>query len=298
MVDFRLKVFIAVADHLSFTKASRELYISQPAISRHIKELESVYSIQLFERVGGSRIRLTAAGRLFLSHARHIVESYAALSSDMNLLRSHFSGELRIGASTTIAQYALPQVIASFIARFSEVKLTLHTGNTEQIEQLVTEHRIDLGLVEGSSRKRDFSYSLFSRDELVLVTSSQTKSVDAVNVEELKALPLVLRESGSGTLEVIEDYLERCNVKLSDLHILLNLGSSESIKQFLFNSSAYALISVAAITRELLDGRLKIVDISDLKMERNFSFISAVGSRNEIAEKFILFSDDYHNHRL
>lgn len=297
MVDFRLRVFISVAQHLSFTKASKELYISQPAVSKHIQELESGYGIQLFERVSSS-IRLTTAGELFLRHARHIVQGYTSLKADMNLLNNNYSGELRIGASTTIAQYVLSEILAKFILRFSEVKVVLHTGNTQQIDQLLLEHKIDVGLVEGESRKRDFRYSLLGRDELVLVTSEHTKSAECVTIQELKQLPLVLRENGSGTLEVIERAMENHKIKLSELNLIIQLGSSESIKQFLMNSSAYAIISIAAVSRELIEKRLKIIDIEQMEMEREFSFISTTGSHNEIVEQFVHFATSYHNGKL
>lgn len=297
MVDFRLRVFISVAQHLSFTKASKELYISQPAVSKHIQELENGYGIQLFERVSSS-IRLTTAGELFLRHARHIVQGYTSLKADMNLLNNNYSGELRIGASTTIAQYVLSEILAKFILRFSEVKVVLHTGNTQQIDQLLLEHKIDVGLVEGESRKRDFRYSLLGRDELVLVTSEHTKSAECVTIQELKQLPLVLRENGSGTLEVIERAMENHKIKLSELNLIIQLGSSESIKQFLMNSSAYAIISIAAVSRELIEKRLKIIDIEQMEMEREFSFISTTGSHNEIVEQFVHFATSYHNGKL
>lgn len=290
-MDFRLNVFICVARNLNFTKAALELHISQPAISKHIQELEAHYGVQLFDRVGsrmGSRIALTAAGELFLKHAEEISEAYRNLSLEMNLLSGNFRGTLRVGASTTIAQYVLPELIARFISRFPDVRLSLLTGNSEQIEQAVSEHRIDIALVEGSSRRAGLRYAHFAKDELVLVTSVHNKTPDQLPVEALASLPLVLRENGSGTLEVIEKALLSHNIKLSPENVLLQLGSTESIKSFLMNyPSAYAIISIAALTKELTDKRLKVVDVTSISLTREFTFVTTQGAQNELAERFI-----------
>ena len=113
MSDFRLKVFQSVAKNLSFTKASQELFVSQPAITKHIQELESTYQARLFDRQG-SKISLTEAGKLLLEHCGRILEDYKRLEYEMHWLHNEYTGELRLGASTTIAQYVLPPLLASY----------------------------------------------------------------------------------------------------------------------------------------------------------------------------------------
>lgn len=288
-MDFRLTVFVSVAQSLSFTKAANELHISQPAISRHIRELESEYRIQLFER-SGNKVRLTPAGEMFMHYAETILENYRNLKLEMNLLIGSFSGKLRIGASTTIAQYVLPPIVAKFISTFPDVKLTITSGNTEQIEQLLEEHKVDVGLIEGSHRKHSLKYTAFERDELVLITSVKNKVADEVTVDELCSLPLVLRETGSGTLEVIEKALAAYGKKLSQMNVLLQLGSTESIKLFIENSpSAFAIVSITAVTKELLNNTLRVVEVSGLELEREFAFVVNQGEFTEIQERFIRF---------
>ena len=288
-MDFRLTVFISVARHLNFTRAADELRISQPAISRHIHELESAYKVQLFERTG-NKVALTAAGEVFLKHAESILENYKALQVEMNLLSGNFSGELHVGASTTIAQYVLPPVIAKFISRFPDVKLTVTSGNSVQIEQALEEHRIDVGLIEGRHRNMSLRYIPFAKDELVLVTSVLNKVAEEVSLEELRLLPLVLRENGSGTLEVIEEALNAHGIKLSQMNVLLQLGSTESIKLFLANSPmVYAILSITSVTKELMNNVLKVVDVAGLDLEREFAVALPHGSHNDIRERFTRF---------
>ncbi|MDL2251822.1 LysR family transcriptional regulator [Odoribacter sp. OttesenSCG-928-J03] len=288
-MDFRLTVFVSVAHNLNFTRAANELHISQPAISRHIQELESTYKTQLFER-SGNKVKLTASGETLLRYAENIMESYRNLQLEMNLLTGNFSGELRVGSSTTITQYILPPIIAKFISKFPDIKLTVTSGNTEQIEQMLEKHEIDIGLVEGAHRKSSLKYTAFQKDELVLITSVRNKIGEEISLDELAKLPLVLREAGSGTLDVIEREFARHNKKLSQMNILLQLGSTESIKLFIENSSsAFAIVSIAAVSRELLRNTFKIVEIAGVELEREFTYVIKHGEYSEIQERFTRF---------
>lgn len=214
MSDFRLKVFQSVAKNLSFTKASQELFVSQPAITKHIQELETCYQTRLFDRQG-SKISLTEAGELLLKHSEKILDDYKQLEYEMHLLHDEYIGELKLGASTTIAQYVLPPLLANFITKFPQINLSLINGNSRGVEVALQEHRIDLGLVEGIFRLPNLKYTAFLQDELVAVVHTRSKLAvaDEILPEELPNIPLVLRERGSGTLDVFERALLQYNLK-------------------------------------------------------------------------------------
>lgn len=288
MNEFRLTVFICVARQLSFTKAAQELNISQPAISKHIAELEAGYGVQLIERTK-HRVCLTPSGKIFLQRAQQILNQYKELEFEMNMLSQQHAGELSIGASTTISQYVLPRIISGFMSRFPDVKFSLFSGNSSQIQDMLANHQIDLGLVEGANHRADFHYSKFSDDELVLVSTAKNKT-EQVNISELKKLPLVLRESGSGTLEIIAKELKKYGIVAADLNVIMQLGSSEAIKRYIIESNSYAIVSIAAVFDELKRGELRIIDIEGLSFKREFSFISQIGSQNKLSEKFINFA--------
>lgn len=290
MIDFRLKVFCSVARNRSFTKASRELFISQPAISKHIQELEQEYETRLFNR-GNNHIELTPAGEMLLAHAEQILERYKMLDFDMHMLSHEHVGELRLGASTTIAQYVLPAYLATFSAKFKQIKLSLFNGNTVDVERAVEEQRIDLGLVEGRSRQQHLRYTPFMRDELILVTSTRSKwaHLEEITPEDLPLLPLVIRETGSGSLEVIEHALEAHHIKLSGLNIAMQLGSTESIKRFIEHTDCLAIISIQSVIQEITAGRLKVIDIDGLVFEREFSFVQNMGETGGITKDFIRY---------
>lgn len=298
MEEFRLKVFVSVAENLSFTKASQQLFISQPAISRHIQELEVQYQIRLFERLG-NKIQLTDAGCIFLEYSKRILDEYGRLEYEMGLLRNNYSGELRLGASTTIAQYVLPPLLALFIEKFPRISLSLFSGNSTEMEKALQEHRVDLALVEGKTRQSSLKYTYFLHDELVAVvhTKSRWSEYDELELADLYHIPLVLRERGSGTLDVLQVALQEHNIKLSDLPIRMYLGSTESIKLFLENSECMAILSVCSISRDLYSGKFKLLEIKGLSMFREFNFVQLQGQDSGLPALFMEFASR-HNKML
>lgn len=278
MIDIRLKVFRSVATLRSFTKAASELFISQPAISKHIQELEREYGVRLFDRMG-NRIQLTRAGQLLLDHACKIVEAYQHLDYDMRRLTSKSTGELRLGASTTISQYVLPEMIASFRRRYPDIRLTLLSGNSQEIEDALTMGRIDIGMVEGIKRQPQFRYTPFMDDELVVMVNANSALAqkDTVSLDDFRRIPIVLRELGSGTLDVIQNVLKAHAISLSELNIEMNLGTTEGIKHFVAHSDSMGIISIRAICHEVYAGLFKVLDIEDCKIVRQFCFVEKRG---------------------
>lgn len=293
-MDFRLKVFQSVARNESFTKASKDLLISQPAISKHIHELELRFNTPLFKRKNGG-ISITDAGKLLLTHTDKIMDDYRQMEFEMNILTDVFSGELKIGASTTISQYILPPVLADFIKKFPNIKVSLINGNSRDIENALRTGEIKLGMVEGDYHDSSLHYESFMDDELVVVTNvnSSYAKYDELSINEIIKLPLVLRENGSGTLDVFKSAIEKHNSKLSDLNILIQLGSTESIKLFLENSNSIGIISIRGVAKELYSNKLKVIEIKDFKMSREFSFVRTQGTNGGLEEKFILFSSNF-----
>lgn len=287
MIDTRLKVFRSVATHLSFTKAANELFVSQPAISKHIQELEKEYSVRLFDRTGG-RVRLTQAGQLMLRHACEIVQAYQSLDYEMKRLTAKAEGELRLGASTTISQYVLPEMLAAFRKRYPAIRLTLLSGNSYEVEDALLGGRIDLGMVEGTRRQPHFKYTPFMDDELVAIVNARSPLAekDEVGVEELGKIPVVLRELGSGTLDVIRDALGACGVSLSDLRVELSFGTTEGIKHFVAHSDCMGIVSVRAVSQEVYAGLFKILEIEGCKMTRQLCFVEKRGETAGLARVF------------
>lgn len=295
-MDFRLKVFYTVALRLNFTKAATELYISQPAVSKHIQELEETYKTKLFER-NGSKIALTPAGEILLKHTKSIFEVYREIDFDLSSFINNRQGLLRLGASTTISQYVISPVLAEFHQKQKEIKVNLLNGNTEQIENALINKEIEIGIVEGQSKNQSIKYVPFLKDELVLVCNAKNALINQneFTLENLKQLKFITRERGSGTLEVIEFALKQVGIKITDLQIEMQLGSTESIKSYLLNSDCFAFMSIHAVGNELKNKELIVIDVEDLAIERYFYITTLVGKPDSLSELFIQSISTHYN---
>ncbi len=294
ITDFRLQVFKTVAEHLSFTRAAEELYISQPAVTKHIRELEKQVGGALFIRDRG-HITLTGKGELLLKHTQEILAAYRNMNEAFAETDISFTGTLRIGASTTISQYVLPKYLAQFRKQYPQIHITVFNGNTEQIENWTANGEIDLGIIEGDAKHPSLHYSIFLQDEIVLVTTVDHVLFrkDEISLSELPKLPLVLRENGSGTLAVVEHALASKGITRNMLQINIQLGSSEGIKRYLYSAGIFAFLSIAAISDELTSGRLRVIEIEGLRINRSFRFAVLHGECNRLGNLFISFCQNH-----
>src|SRR3984957_8703075 len=292
--DFRLQVFHTVAKRLNFTRAAEELFISQPAVTRHIQELEQQFKVKLFER-NGTRIRLTPAGQRLLQHTEELFAIYRNIEFDMSNLMQRHSGRLFLGGSMTTAPYVIPPILAEFHGRYPEVEVSLITGNTQQIEHALEQQEIDLGIVEGYSRHAAIRYTEFMKDEIVLVSNPAHPMArkHSIRPEELMRIPLLLGEPGRGSLEVLAHALKEMGIKLSQLQKEMQLNSTEIIKSYLLQAPVMAFLSVHAITKELQNKECCIIEVKGLHIERNFYFARLQGDAQALPELFMKFALHY-----
>lgn len=293
---YRLKVFKKVADFLSFTKAAKMLFITQPAITKHISELEKHFGKALFNR-HGNKISLTPEGKLLLQYANKILSLYNQLEDDFLALNSKFPDKIIIGASTTISQYILPKILSKFKAKYSTTNITLLNNNSEHIESSIINKQVDIGFTEGNTSNPLLHYETFVLDEIVLVTSADNTALkkQEITLRELKKLPLILREKGSGTRNIIKDALQNVNVDISQLTIEMTLGSTESIKTYLMHSGSYSFLSIHCITDELMNNKLKIIDITSFTIKRVFHMVNLHGEYSNTVEKIKRFFAAHYN---
>lgn len=290
--NFRLVVFRAVAEHLSFRKAAEELYLTQPAVSLQIKALEEDLGIQLFDRTG-SRIALTKAGEKLLGFAKQVRALLALAEEEIAASGGEHAGRLALGASTTIAQYVLPRLIASFQREFPRVQATLTSGNTEQIVNAVVRQEVALGFIEGPAHSREVKTEPFLVDELVLIVPAAHEWAERPSIasSEIASMPLLMRERGSGTRRVIENALERQKLKLSALQIVMELDSTEAIKSAVEAGLGAGFVSRWALAKDMRTGTsLKMVQIEGLRIPRDFLIACAAGPGPQgLADEFRKF---------
>ena len=297
-MDFRLQVFRTVAQELSFTKASKLLFISQPAVTKHVNELEKSFGRALFNRHGNS-ISLTPEGMVCYEYATKIIHLYEKLESEFADLNGNLPTRINLAASTTIAQYILPSLLAKFKGIHPETAVTLINQNSEKIESLVLEKRAHLGMVEGDSNNPLLHYEPFIKDEIVLTTGLENPILRsaAFSMHDLYSLPMVLREKGSGTRAILENVLHQKGIDINKFNVQMELGSTESIKNYLLNSSSFAFLSVHAITKELKNRTLAIVDVLDFEILRTFQFVGLHGDYDATSEWLKNFLRNHYNLR-
>lgn len=275
MEDHKLRVFCAVAETKSFSKASELIHLTQPAVSLQIQAMEELYETRLFDR-SGNTINLTPAGEILYKRAKEILALYAEAQQNISEITGAIKGSLSIGASSTIGNYLLPHIIAAFKKKVPQVNISLVVSNTKTITEKLNAGEIDIALVEGDVSKQRFSVETLISDELVVIMAPAHPWAERRNLPaiELTKEPLILREEGSGTRQIILKHLEEHGMKLDQLKIALVMGSTEAIKGAVEEGLGVAIMSGWAVRKWLKQGLLKAATFKDLKFHRNFSIIS------------------------
>lgn len=270
MADRRLQVFHAVAKNLSFTKAAEALFMTQPAVTFQIRQLEEQFNTRLFDRASG-RITLTPAGILALEYAERIIGLSSELDTRLKELTGHVAGPLLIGASMTIGDYLLPQLIGEFKARFPAIVPRLFVANSEQVQNRIVERSLDLGFIEGDSHLPSLATEVCCDDELQVVCAPEhpLAKLAAIPPRTLLEHAFVSREPGSGTREVIDRYLEKAGVSLQPV---MELGSPEALKGLVATGFGFAIMSRATVALETRLGRVVGVPLLP-RIERQFSVV-------------------------
>ncbi len=291
----RLAVFRAVAQQLSFRKAAEELFLTQPAVSLQIKALEEDLGVQLFDRTG-SRVALTSAGKTLLGYAEQAHALLQRAEHEIAAIGGELAGKLSLGASTTIAQYVLPRMLGEFLAEHPRVQPTLISGNTERIVDAVVQHEIALGFIEGPSRSRDVKAEPFLTDELVLIVPAAHEWAERASIaaSELRTVPLLMREHGSGTRHVVEMALAKQHVKTASLKVAMELDSTGAIKSAVEAGLGAGFVSRWAIAKDARTGAgFKVVEVEGLRMQREFLMVYAAGPEPQgLVQEFRRFVAD------
>ena len=298
LLDSRLRTFCEVARLGNFTRAAQLLNMTQPAVTLQIKSLEQDLGIALFDR-SGRRISLTAAGRILLAAAEELERISKGCVQEINSLKTELCGELTVAASTTLGQYVLPVVFGRFACSNPLVRFKLRIGNTEEVGNWVESRQVDLGLVEGNLQRRTLKTEFYAEDEIVLITPVQGELHEPDHscvaglwsLESLKSVPLILRESGSGTRSVVEKYLESWGVSISDFNVLMELASTEAIKSAVEEGLGVSFVSIAALRKETSQKELSVARVERGAIRRDFQFVYLrEGGMAPLTNSFIRFA--------
>ena len=263
MADRRLQVFRAVARHLSFTRAAETLFMTQPAVTFQIRQLEELFGTRLFDRTHGG-ITLTTAGGVVLDYAERILALSNELDTRVKELGGQVAGPLFIGASTTIAEFLLPQILGEFKVRFPALMPRLFVANSEAVQSRIEDRTLDLGFIEGDSHFPTLVSDICCEDELKVVCAPEHPLAHekTVTAGQLRQHAYITREMGSGTREVTDHYFEKAGVPPESLNVVMELGSPEALKGLVATGLGFAIISKATVVKEIRLGLLVQIPLS------------------------------------
>ena len=263
MADRRLQVFHAVAKHLSFTKAAEALFMTQPAVTSQIRQLEEHFGTRLFDRAQGG-ILLTDAGTIAFEYAERLLALSAELDTRLKELDGQVAGPLLIGASTTIAEFLLPLILGEFKARHPAIVPRLFVANSEAVQGRTADRSLDLGFIEGDSHLPSLVTDFCCEDELrvTCAPSHPLARVQCVTPESLTQHAYASREMGSGTREVIDHYLQKAGVAPDMLQVVMELGSPEALKGLVATGVAFAIMSRVTVVQQIRLGDLVQVPLA------------------------------------
>jgi LysR family transcriptional regulator, transcriptional activator of the cysJI operon len=273
--NFSLTVFRSVAEKLSFRRAAEALFLTQPAVTLQIKALEKELGVRLFDRSSG-RVTLTKQGAILLRHAQKIAAVVSEAERELSANEARLSGTFALGVSTTIAQYVLPKLLAVFLAEHSQLKPSVHSGNTEAIVPLVLDGRVSIGLIAGPARQRGVRAEPFMEDELVFITPPDFE-FDRVSPDQLRESSLLLREQGSGSRHVVETALKKAGMKIKSFKNVMELDSTEAIKSAVEAGLGVSFVSSWAINKERELQTLKVVEVEGIRVSRPYYVVSLIG---------------------
>jgi DNA-binding transcriptional LysR family regulator len=300
MLSFKHEVFLEVARLKSFTKAGQTLFISQPAVSKSIRQLEAEYKASLFER-NGNTIALTVPGQMLFESLQKAKAIEKQLNYDISTYADEYKakGELRLGASTTVALYIIPPVLSAFHFKHLGVSISLFNRNSESVLQALLDNQIDVGIMEGRNKIASVKSQPFLTDDVVAVCSARSPYAKGarLSIKELKNLPVALRERGSGTLAALRSALQQHQMKLSDLHVSVRLGGTEALKNFIVADICIGFLPMRSVARELETGDLVRVYIDGLSISRQFYFIQrhGEGETDGLSNAFVRYAKAHFN---
>jgi len=285
----QIKVFEAVAHHSSYTRAADELYLTQPAVSMQIKQLEENLEVALFEQIG-KRIYLTEAGREFHRYSSHIVQQLSEAETVLEELKGVQRGNLNISVVST-AKYFAPRLLAIFSRRFQDVTVSLDVTNRERVLRQLTANEKDIAIMGIPPLDQDLVAAPFTENPLVIVAPPDHPLTAEKNIplERLQKEIFLMREPGSGTRSAMERFFEERDIHISSS---MMMNSNEAIKQAVQAGLGLGIVSVHTVVLELEVQRLAILDVEHLPIMRHWYLVHRQGKRlsplSQAFKEFIL----------
>ena len=271
----QMRSLVCLAEERSFSRAARKMYLTQPSLTKHIKNLEEETGVQLVDRKS-REMSLTPEGRILCESAKRVFALIDDTGEKIASMKENESGSIRIAASTIPATYILPHSLSRFRDRHKDIHCHVKTNDSDLTLDMILNDEAEIGFIGREIAGRKLRAEPLWRDRLVLVVpaSHKWRGREKVSPDEVSTEPFVSRERGSATRKVLEEYLrENTNLTLSGFNIVCELGSSEAVKEAVLAGLGVAIISIHAVGREMESGLLLEIPIEDCSIERNFYMI-------------------------
>ena len=287
----RLEVFCKVYELKSFSRAAEASFLSQPTVSEHIRYLEDLLEVRLFDRLG-REVAPTRAGELLYGYARRILSLTQEASRSLELYRGKVSGSIALGGSTIPGQYILPIFIGSFKRRYQGIRIRLVIADTRAVADMVLDGSIDIGVVGARIKNSKLVFDQLFDDELVLAvpTDHPWAARPAIRLEELPEAPFIMREPGSGTRMATLSSLEDAGVDPESLQVIAEMGSTDAVRQAIKSGVGVSILSRRAIADDIRFGILRPVPVESLALTRHFYLVThKARSLSPLAQAFVDF---------
>lgn len=264
----QLKVFHITAKVRSFTRAAEALFLTQPGISKHIKDLEEYYGLRLFDRLG-KRVVLTQAGEVLYTSTEKIFNIIDQTKVEIDEFRGLDRGTLNIGASITIGTYILPDILGRFRRAYPRLNISLDISLNREIVEKVLSNALDIGLLGAPTDDERLAMKLFFKDELAVIVprGHEWALRDSVRPQDLLTQPFILTQQGSGTRVIVEERLKEAGIFFKNE---LEFGNTEAVKKAVEAGLGISIVSRHAVLREERQGLIKSLRLSGVNLERHF----------------------------
>jgi len=284
----QLKVFASVFRHRSFSKASEELYLTQPTISNHVKSLEEELECKLFDRLGRTIIPTKEADVLY-TYSKEIIEKAEDLKELISRFQKELKGRIIIGASTIPGTYLLPKLMTDFHKQFPSLSFQINIADSRSIVQSILNHEILLGIVGVKIEDNNITYVPFIDDELIVIASPDLGETGEMQINDLVKLPFIMREEGSGTRKVTEQIFKSKGITFSTLNVAGIFGSTDAVKQAVKAGLGIAILSRFAVVDEL--HQKSLVEIRPVGEEMKRTFFIASHKKRTLPRAYETFLD-------
>jgi len=287
----QIEIFCSLIRLRSFSKTAEALYLTQPTVSGHIKNLEAELGVRLLDRLG-KRLVPTEAGEVLFHHGQKLLALRDQARQEIEGISGNVSGLLKIGGSTIPGAYILPSFIGAFKTKYPAASIQLYIDDTAKVTESIVKGDLHIGVVGSRIADPHLETHLFLKDELVVAVPSNHAWARKKNIAagELAGEPFILREKGSGTRSIMEERFQKAGVSIADLQLVAVMGSSDAVRQSVKAGLGVSILSIRALRDDIEANRLAAVRIKGLPLERNFSVILLKGkSRSPLCQAFLEF---------